>query len=90
MCPLLHRCAWWSAPSADVHAYSAELMPIMPTQGRMTIQPFVRGRVPGPAGAHRRPAPFRSAHEPPPKRPATRAHRYFAPSTATGFSVVYG
>jgi len=25
-----------------------------------------------------------------PTRPAARAHLYFAPSTATGFSVVYG
>ncbi|MET7656068.1 hypothetical protein ABZT00_35340, partial [Streptomyces sp. NPDC005486] len=31
-----------------------------------------------------------SPHEPPPNSPAARAHRYLAPSTATGFSVVYG
>ncbi|GAA0681238.1 hypothetical protein GCM10009536_09850 [Streptomyces thermocarboxydus] len=53
--------------------------------------PFVRARVPGPAGAHP-PAgpPVQSPHEPPPISPAARAQRYLAPSTATGFSVVYG
>ncbi|MFE1193101.1 hypothetical protein ACFW6E_09910 [Streptomyces olivaceoviridis] len=60
MCPLLHRCAWWSASSADVNAYSAELMPIMPTQGRMTIQVRLRPMMSMSDSPTRYTRPFRS------------------------------
>ncbi|ALO97436.1 hypothetical protein SHL15_6402 [Streptomyces hygroscopicus subsp. limoneus] len=60
MCPLLHRCVWWSASSADVHAYSAEPMPIMPTQGRMTIQVRLRPMMSMSDSPTRYARPFRS------------------------------
>ncbi len=37
MLPLDQWWASWSVFSADANAYSAEEMPIMPTQGRITI-----------------------------------------------------
>ncbi len=37
MCMLFQWCAVCSVSSADANAYSAEEMPIMPIQGRITI-----------------------------------------------------